>query len=44
MVYGGSLYASIRTGEVLSPEQARQADEFGARMFSAAVPGITQPG
>ena len=43
MVYGGVLYVSIRNGEVLSPEQVRQADEFGARMFRAAVPR-TPPG
>jgi hypothetical protein len=36
------LYVSIRTGEVLSSEQERQADEFGARMFRAAAPRTTQ--
>ncbi|HEY0022905.1 MAG TPA: NAD(P)H-dependent oxidoreductase [Longimicrobium sp.] len=44
MIYGGTLYVSIRNGAALSPEQARQADEFGARMFRAADPGTTQSG
>lgn len=35
MSYRGVLYASIRNGEVLSSEQARQADEFGAAMFTS---------
>jgi hypothetical protein len=42
MVYGGMLYVSVRNGEVLPSEQARQADEFGARMFRAAAPPTTR--
>ena len=44
MTYGGVLYVSIRNGEVLSSEQERQADEFGARMFGEAAPRTTRPG
>ncbi|HEX8319280.1 NAD(P)H-dependent oxidoreductase [Longimicrobium sp.] len=43
MIYDSTLYVSIRNGEVLSSEQAREADEFGARIFRAAASRTTQP-
>lgn len=36
MNYGGVLYVRMRRDEVLSPEQERRANEFGARIFRAA--------
>jgi hypothetical protein len=42
MIFRGVLYVSIRNGEVLSSAQARQADEFGARMFGESAPGPAQ--
>ena len=44
MNYGGVLYVRMREGEVLSPEQEREATGFGARVFGAAALRTTQPG
>ncbi len=44
MSYEGMFYARIRNNEVLSPEQEKEANEFGARMFREAAPGATQAG